>query len=110
MAEINLYVLTEVLAMERDYVSKELGRWRALCPWSSCGMISTGKTPKDSEINLSTTNPTWTDLGANLSSRSKKPVTNRLSYGTAFSLKLLEAMKIHRINSTFFYEICRFVC
>jgi hypothetical protein len=32
---------------------------------------------------LSTTNPTWTDLGSNPSLRSERPATNRLSLGTA---------------------------
>jgi hypothetical protein len=33
---------------------------------------------------LSTTNPTWLDLGLNYGRRGGKPTTNRLSYGTAF--------------------------
>jgi hypothetical protein len=32
---------------------------------------------------LSTINPTWPDLGWNPGRRGGKPVTNRLSYGTA---------------------------
>jgi hypothetical protein len=32
---------------------------------------------------LSTTNPTWTDKGANLDFHSERPATNRLSHGTA---------------------------
>jgi hypothetical protein len=44
--------------------------------------------PKYSEgtclsATLSTTNPTWPDLGSNPSRRGGKPATNRLSYGTA---------------------------
>jgi hypothetical protein len=35
---------------------------------------------------LSATNPTWTDLGANLGLRGEKPATNRLSCGKALSL------------------------
>jgi hypothetical protein len=34
-------------------------------------------------VTLSTTNPTWPDLGSNPGSHGGKPVTNRLSYGTA---------------------------
>jgi hypothetical protein len=34
---------------------------------------------------LSTTNLTWPDLGSNPGRRGGKPVTNRLSYGTALS-------------------------
>jgi hypothetical protein len=33
---------------------------------------------------LSTTNPTWLDLGSNPDRRGGKPATNRLSYGSAF--------------------------
>jgi hypothetical protein len=33
---------------------------------------------------LSTTNPTWPDLGSNPDSRGGKPATNRLSYGVAY--------------------------
>jgi hypothetical protein len=36
---------------------------------------------------LSTTNPTWPDLGSSLGRRGGKPATNRLSYGTAPVLK-----------------------
>jgi hypothetical protein len=32
---------------------------------------------------LSTANPTWTDPGSKLCLRGEKPVTNRLSHGTA---------------------------
>jgi hypothetical protein len=32
---------------------------------------------------LSTTNPTWTDLGSNRGLRSGRPAANRLSHGTA---------------------------
>jgi hypothetical protein len=37
---------------------------------------------------LSTTNPTWPDLGSNPDNRGRKPVTNCLSYGTALFLLL----------------------
>jgi hypothetical protein len=37
---------------------------------------------------LSTTNPTWTKAGANPVLRGDRPVTNRLSYGTAFTTDL----------------------
>jgi hypothetical protein len=36
-----------------------------------------------SSATLSTTNPTWTDLGSNADRRGRKPAINRLSYGTA---------------------------
>jgi hypothetical protein len=35
------------------------------------------------QCTLSTTNPTWPDLGSNRGRRGEKPATNRLSYGTA---------------------------
>jgi hypothetical protein len=47
--------------------------------------------PKYSEktctsVTLSTTNPTWRDMGSNRGCRIGKPATNRLSYGTAFCI------------------------
>jgi hypothetical protein len=33
---------------------------------------------------LSTTNPTWIDLGTNPGLHGERPATNRLSHGTAF--------------------------
>jgi hypothetical protein len=45
---------------------------------------------------LSTTNVTWTDPGSNPGLRGERPATNRLSHGTALSLK---QFKFHdRIN------------
>jgi hypothetical protein len=38
---------------------------------------------KFASVPLSTTNPTWTDLGSNPGHRGGTPATNRLSYGTA---------------------------
>jgi hypothetical protein len=38
---------------------------------------------------LSTTNPTWTDLGSNRGLRGGRPATNRLSHGTALSWPLM---------------------
>jgi hypothetical protein len=37
-----------------------------------------------SSATLSTTNPTWLDLGSNPGRRGEKPTTNPLSYDTAF--------------------------
>jgi hypothetical protein len=45
---------------------------------------------------LSTTNPTWNDLGASLGLCGKRPATNRLRYGTATSILN---------DETFFYPI-----
>jgi hypothetical protein len=42
-----------------------------------------------SNATLSTTNPTWPDLGSNPSRRDGKPTTNRLSYGTALKINKL---------------------
>jgi hypothetical protein len=55
--------------------------------WSSGGMILTGENRRTwrkscPSATLSTTNRTWTDLGENSVLHSKKPETNRLSYGT----------------------------
>jgi hypothetical protein len=33
---------------------------------------------------LSTTNPTWTDLGSNPIVRGERPATNRVNHGTAY--------------------------
>jgi hypothetical protein len=49
--------------------------------------------PKYSEkicpsATLSTTNPTWPDLGSNPGRRGGKPATNSLSYGTAISRQI----------------------
>jgi hypothetical protein len=56
--------------------------------WSSRWNENWQGTPKYSEktcpsASLSTTNPTWTNLGSNPGRRGGKPATNRLSYGTA---------------------------
>jgi hypothetical protein len=39
---------------------------------------------------LSTTNPTWPDMGSNPGRRGGKPATNRLSYGAAFPFYLMQ--------------------
>jgi hypothetical protein len=57
--------------------------------WSSWWNENWQGKPKDSEkpcpsATLSTTNPTWPDLGSNPGHRGGKPATNRLSYGTAW--------------------------
>jgi hypothetical protein len=61
------------------------GRWWL---WSSLWNEDWQGKPKYSEktclsATLSTTNPTWPDLGSNPGRRGWKPATNRLSYGTA---------------------------
>jgi hypothetical protein len=53
-----------------------------------CGAIDgmkIGSKPKQTRpsATLSTTNPTWPDLGSNPGRRGGKPETNRLSYGAA---------------------------
>jgi hypothetical protein len=55
---------------------------------SDGGMILTGENRRTRRktcpsATLSTTNPTWTDLGANPGLRGEGPVTNDLSHGTA---------------------------
>jgi hypothetical protein len=62
--------------------------------WSSSWNEDWQGKPKYSEktcpsATLSTTNPTWPDLGANPGRRGGKPETSRLSYGTALVLPLL---------------------
>jgi hypothetical protein len=46
---------------------------------------------------LSTTDPTWPDLGSNPGHRGGKPVTNRLSYDTALS---------HRVTMKMWPPLC----
>jgi len=51
--------------------------------WSLDGMIFAGEEPRESEsksATLSTTNPTWIDLGANSGLRGERPATNDLSH------------------------------
>jgi hypothetical protein len=60
-----------------------------------CGAVGgmrIGRKPKYSEktcpsATLSTTNPTWPDLGSNPGRRGGKQATNSLSYGTASTCK-----------------------
>jgi hypothetical protein len=52
------------------------------------GMISTAESRRTlretfPDATLSTANPTWNDPGANTGLRDERPVTNRLSRGTA---------------------------
>jgi hypothetical protein len=58
---------------------------------------------------LSTTNPTWPDLGSNPGSRGGKPVTNRLSYGTAWkpTIYLISQLTVAQLLKKFpvFYRI-----
>jgi hypothetical protein len=61
--------------------------------WSSRWNKNWQGKPKYSEktclsTTLSTTNPTWYDLGSNMGRRGGNPVTNRLSYDTAFVCRL----------------------
>jgi hypothetical protein len=76
-------------------------RWWWL--WSSSWNEDWQGKPKHSEktcssATLSTTNPTWPDLGSNPGRRSGKPATNRLSYGTAESDPYLHLVPKIRIR------------
>jgi hypothetical protein len=69
-----------------EYVCAKFGEFEWI--WSSGGMILIGenwRTQRNTcpSATLSTTNPTWTVLGMNLGLCHEKPVTNRVSYGTA---------------------------
>jgi hypothetical protein len=65
-----------------------------------CGAIGgmkIGRETKYSEktclsATLSTTNPTWPNPGSNLGRRGGKPATNRLSYGAAPGLLLVNPL------------------
>jgi hypothetical protein len=54
-----------------------------LVEWELAGKLKYSEKTCPS-ATLSTTNPTWADLGLNLGRRGWKPATNSLSYGTAF--------------------------
>jgi hypothetical protein len=74
-------------------------RWWWL--WSSRSNEDWQGKPKYSEKTcrsdtLSTTNPTWPDLGSNPGCRGGKPATKRLSYGTAY-LRALQPVKCTEI-------------
>jgi hypothetical protein len=56
---------------------------------------------------LSTTNPTWPDLGSNLGRRGEKPATNLLSYGTARNVNYILCM--YRTNGWINYESSDFI-
>jgi hypothetical protein len=63
--------------------------WVWSCQWNE----NWQEKPQHSEktclsATLSTTNPTWPDLGSNTDHRGGKPATNHLSYGTAFRIVL----------------------
>jgi hypothetical protein len=47
---------------------------------------------------FSTTNPTWRNLGSNLGRRGGKPVTNRLSYGTAWIQSMYTFKLVRKMN------------
>jgi hypothetical protein len=55
---------------------------------------------------LSTTNPTWPDLGSNPSHRSGKSATNRLSYGTTLPYSETELFIILRISEIYCLISC----
>jgi hypothetical protein len=62
------------------------------CVWSSRWNENWQGKPKYSEktctgATLSTTNPTWPDLGSNPGRRGGKPATNRLNYGVPSPVK-----------------------
>jgi hypothetical protein len=86
------------------------------------GNRSTRRKPAHS-ATLSTTDPTWSDLGSNPGCRhGGKPATNRQSYGTAFSIvyflflreevdletsALFERVSFQMVKEfTEFYELC----
>jgi hypothetical protein len=78
-------------------------RWNEICQ---------GK-PKFSEktSSLSSTNPTWPELGSNQSRRGGKPATTRLSYGTATSFKYISRFKryLTELISVHFTERLKFL-
>jgi hypothetical protein len=62
--------------------------------WSHSGIILTGESRRTRRkpfpsASLPTTNPTWTDLGANPGFRGERPATNHPSHGTALRIFIL---------------------
>jgi hypothetical protein len=57
-----------------------------LVEWEFAGVTEVLGENLPQYVTLSTTTPTWTDLGSSPDSSSEKPATNRLIYGTAPSL------------------------
>jgi hypothetical protein len=56
---------------------------------------------------LSTTDPTWIDLGLNSGRRDGKPASNHLSYGTAKSVLIWALLIFYDINKETFVGIVR---
>jgi hypothetical protein len=81
--------------------------------WSSGGMTLSGENRRTRLktcpiTSLSTANPTWTDLGANLGLRGEKPATNRLSYGRPFSAINFQQYTLScRLNEHGGCEVCK---
>jgi hypothetical protein len=72
--------------------------------WSSGWNKNLQGKPKYSEktcpsATLSTTNPTWPDLGSNPDRRVGKPATNCLSYGTASTLQVAQTVSFQSSDS-----------
>jgi hypothetical protein len=66
-----------------------------------------------SSATLSTTNPTWPDLGSNLGHHGGKPATNHLSYGTAKGMvRPMSIVWLKRMNKLNWidYSLCVSVC
>jgi hypothetical protein len=59
-----------------------------------------GENPEKTYLSatLSTTNPTWLDLGLNPGRRGGKPATNRLSYGVAH-VQVLHYFQSHSVST-----------
>jgi hypothetical protein len=92
------------------YLPRVMVRTENLVEWMAGEKTCPGTT-------LSTTNPTWPDLGLNPGRRGGKPATNRFSYGAAndcivSTLYLLwwrnERKKVHTHNMMLRYNICNY--
>jgi hypothetical protein len=70
------------------HLPRVIRRMENLVEWRLAGEIEIlGETCPSA--TLPTTNPTWTDPGANPARRGGKPATNRLSYGAALISELV---------------------
>jgi hypothetical protein len=99
---VNFFLIRVVGGGDQGGSTQHDGHWMAYCTcpgwlwwWRIWWNEDLQGKPKYSEktcpsATLSTTNPTWRDPGSNPGRRGGKPATNRLSYGAAQEMYLLD--------------------
>jgi hypothetical protein len=89
--EVELNLLIVFLVSWGGVRLSPLGRqwWMSSGQWNENWQVEPKYSKKFcTSATLSTTNPTWADLGLNTGRRGWKPATNRLSYGTVPNISL----------------------